>query len=58
MAEVRTCFDGHERRSSNSRCIGDQNDSIAALSWLEATRPIDPSSSASRSRCPNSQLVY
>lgn len=36
----------------------DQNDSMSALSTLEATRPIDPSSPACRSRWPKSQDVY
>ena len=36
----------------------DQNDSMSALSTLEATRPIDPSRPACRSRRPNSQDVY
>ena len=33
-------------RSSSSRCMVDQNDSISALSTQEATRPIEPSSPA------------
>ncbi len=45
------------RVSSSSRCIVDQNDSIM-VSTLEATRPIDPSRPASRSRCPNTHDVY
>ena len=36
----------------------DQNDSTSALSTLEATRPIEPSRPAARSRWPNSQEVY
>ncbi len=36
----------------------DQNDSIIVLSTDEATRPMDPSSPASRRRCPKIQLVY
>ena len=35
----------------------DQNDSIIVLSTDEATRPIEPSSPASRSRWPKIQLV-
>ena len=36
----------------------DQNDSIIELSTAEATRPIEPSRPASRSRCPKTQDVY
>ena len=36
----------------------DQNDSIMLLSTLDATRPIEPSSPAARSRWPKTQLVY
>lgn len=36
----------------------DQNDSMSALSTLEATRPIDPSRPADRSRWPKTQDVY
>jgi hypothetical protein len=43
--------------SSSSRCIVDQNDSIMVLSTDEATRPIEPSIPASRSRCPNTYEV-
>lgn len=35
-----------------------QKDSIIELSTLEATRPMDPSSPASRSRWPKTQDVY
>lgn len=45
-------------RSRSSRCIVDQNDSIIVLSTLDATRPIDPRSPASRSRWPKIQDVY
>src|SRR3954447_21379843 len=45
------------RWSRSSRCMVDQNDSIIELSTEEATRPMDPSSPASRSRCPNTQDV-
>jgi hypothetical protein len=45
-------------RSSSSRCMVDQKDSIMPLSTLEATRPIDPSKPAVRSRCPKIQDVY
>jgi hypothetical protein len=36
----------------------DQKDSIRPLSTLEATRPIEPSSPAARSRWPKIQDVY
>ena len=36
----------------------DQKDSTSALSTEEATRPIEPSSPAARSRWPNSHDVY
>lgn len=36
----------------------DQNDSIIELSTLEATRPMEPSRPAVRSRCPNTDEVY
>lgn len=58
IADARICFGGHGRRSNNMRCIDDQNDSIVALSCLEAARLIVLSGPASRGRCPNSRLVY
>src|SRR3712207_552939 len=45
-------------RSSSSRCMLDQNDSTMPLSTLEATRPIEPSRPAARSRWPRMQDVY
>jgi hypothetical protein len=45
-------------RSRSSRCIVDQKDSIIVLSTLLATRPMEPSRPAARSRCPKIHDVY
>jgi len=57
IAEPSSSLVAQVRRSSSSCCIVDQNDSMSPLSTELATRPIEPGSPASRSRCPNVQDV-
>ena len=51
-AGASSAWQAHVERSRSSRCMVDQSDSIIVSSALEATRPLDPSGPAERSRWP------